>query len=148
MILTAHAFQEQLAKDAKEIGVAIEQVVGVFGLALFQSVKFGSPITGSPGQAVDTTRLRESWIMALRVLKFATDGAADSPINTDHGSLAGFKLGDSIYIATNLVYATRQEYEHATHAGSLRQTVAHAQALLDEIVKRYRHNPPPTQAAA
>lgn len=140
-VLNANDFAAEMTKIADEHDASVNMVIGVFGAAMHRSVKWGSPITGASGQPVDTARLRESIIMSIGVPQFPNDGAADSPINTNPGSFAGAKMGDVLFIATNLIYAQKQEYEHRTHAGSFRQTVAHAQALLDEIAKRARENP-------
>lgn len=101
-------------------GRSREVFLGV-AMAAHESVVEGSPITGAPGQPVDTGNLKTSWQLAIE--------------------------GDQALITTNVVYAP--QIEDGTRAGraltlrsptggfhSVRLTIAGFQRIVDTVVAR------------
>lgn len=46
-----------------EVGQMLDDTHTICGVLALESIKFGSPLTGAPGQPVDTSNLINSWTM-------------------------------------------------------------------------------------
>lgn len=108
----------------------------------YESITTGRPDTGAPGQPVDTGYLRNSWsLFTDDAPTFRTAGDGKDNTGTTEVPLAAPAANPAVLIAlamgatpkvtigTNTAYAEPQEYNHPTHAGSVRLTVAGLPAL-------------------
>lgn len=146
--LSAEEFARSLEQLADEHDADVNTVIAALGAEMHASITVGSPETGSPGQPVDTGFLRNSWVADVGEPQFDTDG---SGVKRDtEGAIVGTlpapgqvrvaaaKMGDRLVVATNCVYAEEIEDNHETRAGSVRQTHANVQRLVDRITRRMR----------
>lgn len=114
------------ASDLKSFVVRTEsrlpEVVAATGVLALESIKVGSPITGAPGQPVDTGALRNSWQLEM-----------ESPLRA--------------LVSTNIEYAPAIEEGIGPHGAmtlrsavggfhSRSKTIAGGQRLVDEAVRR------------
>ncbi len=145
---TAEEFAQSLEQLADEHDADVNTVIAALAADIHSSISVGSPDTGSPGQPVDTGFLRNSWVADIGEPQFDTDGLGVK--RDSEGAIVGTlpaasqvrvasaKMGDRIVVATNCVYAEVIENSHETRAGSVRQTVANVQNLVDGITRRMR----------
>lgn len=61
----ATAWERDLGKFTAKLDGIAEAMVPAIGAAVMESIQVGSPITGAPGQPVDTGFLRNSWQIAF-----------------------------------------------------------------------------------
>jgi hypothetical protein len=114
----------------------------------FESLVIGHPVTGAPGQPVDTGYLRNSFALYTDAPNFPKNGTgADStgstesperPANPDPAVVLRMLSQDvpEVTVATNTVYAEVWEHRHPTKAGNLRLTVAGMDRLVDRNFKK------------
>lgn len=146
--MSAQEFAQSLEELADEHDADVNTVIAALSADLHSSIAVGSPLTGSTGQPVDTSFLLNSYVADIGEPQFDTDGLGvtrdkeGAIIGTlpapGQVRVAGAKMGDRIVVASNAVYAEVIEDEHPTKSGSIRQTVANAQALVDDIARRMR----------
>lgn len=82
-----------------------------------ESIVEGSPLTGSPGQPVDTGALRNSWTPA-----FNSPGEASVATNLEYAQVVEDNIGDRHY------------KNHGPH--SVKLTIAGLDRLVDEAARR------------
>lgn len=87
-----------------------------------ESVKVGSPVTGAPGQPVDTGFLRNSWILAIGVL--------EAVISTNVEYAPGIEDGISQRWGTPMTVRSSVGGFH-----SVKLTIAGANSLLAEALR-------------
>jgi hypothetical protein len=55
------SFANDFARDVDAVMHDASDVLDISAQLALQSIQFGSPLTGAPGQPVDTSNLRNSW---------------------------------------------------------------------------------------
>ena len=99
--------------------------------------------TASPGTPVATGFARGSWWASINGVS-----AGEGSVNRDALSemslvIANAKAGDTVYLFNNAVYIEKLEYGHSNQApnGFVRITLAAAQPILDDVVRRVSASP-------
>lgn len=135
-------FASQIAGFGAEVKARGNQILIASSLELHASIRVGSPLTGSSGAPKATGYLQNSiQIGRGEAIVFKQDGSGPTagaaagsvplaPVGTD---LAGVKVGETVIIATNTVYAEVQEHMHKTKANHW----ALSAAAWPRIVKKY-----------
>lgn len=88
---------------------------------------------------VDTGRARGNWQAAIGSKPAGTlereDKSGQLAINEAAAKVAGFSLGQTLYLTNNLPYAMRLEYGYSKQApaGMVRLTAQRAQAIADKV---------------
>ena len=134
MTTTAADTKRDLARMRAHVrGVNADIMVGVTQDA-YESITVGHPLTGAPGQPVDTGYLRNSWSLFTDAPTFRSagdgkdnSGTSEQPLNepqADPAVLIRLAMGQShvVTIGTNTAYAEHQEFHHESKAGSVRLT--------------------------
>lgn len=134
------AFTLQLEEFAKKAGANAELVVRRVGIDVFSSVIRKTP--------VDTGRARANWTAkvgspsgvisdAIDKGKYGSDPSGAS-VSKANAALAGFEIGQAIFITNNLPYAQRLENGYSTQApsGMVRLTVVEFNDFVRNAVAR------------
>lgn len=82
------SLESDIARITVKLDKMAAHMVPAIGAAVLESIQTGSPITGSPGQPVDTGALRASWQLTLpspEVAEITTKIAYAKPIEDGIG---------------------------------------------------------------
>ena len=142
------SFADDIRRHTERVEGLSQDVIVDYTIALHGSIADGSPITGAPGQEVDTSYLLNSWLIGFgQMPDFVLDGTGP---DTDPAWTAGFQAppitlpsGDVVeaYIVTNTQYAPFREDGLSNQLSpvggphSVKLTLAGAQPLLDSVVR-------------
>ena len=126
-------FALDLAAFAAKAGANAELVVRKVSIDILGKVILRSPVL--------TGRFRANWVLSFGTPEISQSDAVDKTgsmtIGRQSARLAGFKLGQAIYIMNSLPYGPRLEYEgwsKQAPAGMVRITVAEFQLLVAKAV--------------
>ena len=108
MAVTTNAdeFVERMQIRAEQIRRNAERTVRATALAIDAAV-----VTASP---VDTGRFRANWLPSVGVERF--DVVDVGHAEDTSGAIAGYQIGDVIYLQNNLPYARRLNQGHSAQA--------------------------------
>lgn len=115
------SFADDMARIRVKLNFRAKGVYVGTAAAIHASIKDGSPITGAPGQPVDTGNLKASWILAV--------GPNEAVISTNAAYAEAIETGVGPYGPLTL---------RSTVGGfhSVQQTIAGASALQADVVRR------------
>lgn len=121
------AFYLALRDFADKAGKNAELVVKKVGIDMLSKIILRSP--------VDTGRFRANWQVGLKEVGYTVkteDPSGQATISAGASKIAGFKLGDSIWISNALPYGPRLENGYSTQApaGMVKLTVAEYESLI------------------
>lgn len=116
-------FASQIGGFGEEVKSRSNQILIASALHLHKSIRVGDELTGSTGAPKKTGYLQNSiQIGRGEEISFAQSGLGPNPEGTNipagstGAEIAGTKVGEVIIIATNTVYAEKQEHMHKTKA--------------------------------
>jgi hypothetical protein len=125
------SFEDDLNKFQRKTVNKMDQVVRKVALELFTRIIYKTP--------VDTGRARSNWQVSIGTPASGTveidDKSGNATVSQATAKSAGFKAGDTIYLANNLPYIRRLEegYSRQAPAGMVTLTVQEFSAVVKSI---------------
>lgn len=141
-------FKKELAAMQADMVKKRRAIVAGTTQDAFESVVIGHPVTGTPGQPVDTGYLRNSFALYTDAPNFPKDGTGKDDAGTSDNPAAAATPNPAVIlrmlsqdvpevtIGTNTVYAEVWEHRHPTKAGNLRLTLGGMDRLVDRNFKK------------
>jgi hypothetical protein len=125
------SFEADVNKFQRKTVDKMDQIVRKVALELFTRIIYKTP--------VDTGRARANWQVAIGTPAAGTveidDKSGNATVSKATAKSAGFKAGDTIYLANNLPYIRRLEdgYSQQAPAGMVTLTVQEFAAVVKAI---------------